>query len=85
MPMVMNYLFPRAGKVFMRLNGNAAYRIDSLTCIQVMEIPGCTWLPRYDGTNLKIYINGVLDNTKAATAYHCPQYHEPWDWCRAVR
>jgi len=54
------------GKVFMRLNGNVNFRIDSVT-----DYPtdGQTWVhvaTTYDGTTLKVYINGKLDNTKAA-------------------
>ncbi|MBK8784602.1 MAG: tandem-95 repeat protein [Anaerolineales bacterium] len=61
-----------AGKVFMRLNGNALYRVDSIASYPTN---GSTWMhvaATYDGTNLRIYINGVLDNTRAATLTIAP-------------
>ncbi|MBK7319521.1 LamG-like jellyroll fold domain-containing protein [Candidatus Villigracilis affinis] len=61
-----------AGKVFMRLNGNVNYRIDSLASY---PSDGNTWMhvaATYDGTTLRMYINGVLDNTKAATLTIAP-------------
>ncbi len=55
-----------AGKVFFRINQNASgntYRVDSDIDYPVS---GADWMHvagTYDGTSLKIYINGILDNT----------------------
>jgi uncharacterized repeat protein (TIGR01451 family) len=58
-----------SGKAFVRLNGNDAnYRINSLTSY---PIDGTTWMhvaATYDGTNIRLYINGVLEGTKPGFA-----------------
>jgi VCBS repeat-containing protein len=55
------------GVVFIRLNGALASRVDSVT---LYPTDGNTWMHiagTYDGTTLRIYINGVQNNTKAAS------------------
>ena len=55
------------GIVFMRLNGNVNYRVDS---IATYPFDGNTWVhiaATYDGATLKVYINGVLNNSKTAS------------------
>ncbi len=51
-------------KVFVRINGSATYRIDSTTSY---PIDGNTWMhvtATYDGTNIRLYVNSVLEGTK---------------------
>lgn len=55
------------GKVFVRFNGNSLYRVDSAT-----DYPhnGSAWMhiaATYDGTTIRLYINGVSENPKTAT------------------
>ncbi len=57
-----------SGKVFVRLNGNATYRIDLLTSYPT---DGTTWMhvaATYDGTTIRLYINGVLEGSKPGIA-----------------
>ena len=52
-----------ANKVFIRFNGSTTYRVDSLTSYPT---DGNTWMhvaATYDGTIIKVYINGVLDSS----------------------
>jgi hypothetical protein len=57
-----------SGKVFVRLNGNAAYRIDSTTSY---PINGTTWMhvaTTFDGATIRLYINGVQEGFKPGIA-----------------
>ena len=56
-----------SGKVFVRFNGQAAYRTDSATSYPT---DGSTWVHvagTYDGTTVRLYYNGVSENPKAAS------------------
>ncbi len=54
---------PNNGRVFVRLNGSATYRIDSST---LYPRDGQTWMhvaATYDGSTIKLYVNGVLEGS----------------------
>ncbi len=54
---------PNNGRVFVRLNGSATYRIDSST---LYPRDGQTWMhvaATYDGSTMKLYVNGVLEGS----------------------
>ena len=56
------------GKVFVRFNGSATYRVDSTTSYPA---DGTTWMhiaATYDGTTIRLYINGVLEGSKPGVA-----------------
>ena len=56
-----------AGKVFLRLNNSASARVDSVTAY---PLNGTAWMHvagTYDGATMRMYINGTLDNTLAAS------------------
>ncbi len=56
-----------AGKVFVRLNNNAATRVDSLTSYPLNNTAWMHIAATYDGANLRLYINGTLEGTVATT------------------